>query len=473
MPSPRWPGGLLALLSLAAPLWAAEPVKRPNFVFLYTDDQRYDALSVVQQEQGDKGRFPWFQTPNMDRIAREGVRFRNAFVVSALCSPSRAAFLTGRYNHLNGIANNHTPFPTDSVTHASLLRQAGYTTGYVGKFHMGPQSGQRPGFDWSASFVGQGRYVDCPVEINGQRTETTGWIDDVSGDFAIDFLKKNRARPFLLVVGFKSPHGPFDPPARLKDRFAGEQARRAPNADSPPPYPRPERPPAKATPTVPVNLGYFRCIAGVDDNVGRILGALDEMKLADNTVVIFTSDNGFYLGEHGLGDKRSAYDESLRIPLLLRYPPLGVQGKKLDQLVLNIDLAPTLLDLAGVPIPKEMQGRSWRPLLEGKAATWRESFFYEYFYENNFAIPTVTAVRTTDAKLIRYPGHPEWTELFDLKQDPYEMRNLYKDAARADLRQRLETEYDLQSQAVGFRIPPYADDPAKAPPPKAKNKKKT
>src|SRR5437763_12401647 len=158
---------MVALLFSAAPLAAAD---RPNFLFVYSDDQRWDAVGAVLREQGDQARFPWFQTPHMDRLAAEGVRFRNAFVVNSLCAPSRACFLTGRYSHLNGVANNHTPFPTDSVTHATLLRAAGYTTGYVGKWHMDRQKGQRPGFDYSASFLGQGRYFDCPIQINGVST---------------------------------------------------------------------------------------------------------------------------------------------------------------------------------------------------------------------------------------------------------------------------------------------------------------
>src|SRR5689334_16448581 len=164
--------------------------RRPNFIFIYTDDQRWDAMGVVQREQGDRARFPWLRTPNMDRLAAEGVRFRNAFAVNALCAPSRASFLTGTYGHVNGIVNNHTPFPVDSVTHAALLRRAGYRTGYVGKWHMDGQRGQRPGFDFSASFVGQGRYVDCPFEVDGKETPTKGWVDDVSTDYAVRFLRE-------------------------------------------------------------------------------------------------------------------------------------------------------------------------------------------------------------------------------------------------------------------------------------------
>jgi arylsulfatase A-like enzyme len=201
---------LVGLLPMT--LRAADPaVRRPNFLSSSPDDQRWDAMGTVQREQGAQARFPWFQTPAMDRMAAEGVRFRNAFVVNSLCAPSRAVFLTGRYNHLNGIANNRTAFPSENVTHATLLRAAGYTTGYVGKWHMGQQRGQRPGFDYSASFIGQGRYRDCPFEINGRETPTAGWVDDVATDYAIAFLRQHRAEPFSLVVGYKACHGPFDP----------------------------------------------------------------------------------------------------------------------------------------------------------------------------------------------------------------------------------------------------------------------
>src|SRR5262249_28920450 len=181
--------------------------------------------------QGERGRFPWLRTPSMDRLAAEGVRFRNAFVVQSLCSPSRASLLTGCYGHVNGVVNNHTPFPAESVTHARLLRPAGYRTRYVGKWHMGSQRGSRPGFDFSASYVGQGRYIDNPFEVDGLETETRGWIDDVAADYAVRFLResskdRDQDRPFLLFVGFKSAHNPFDPPDRVKDAYARERAPR-------------------------------------------------------------------------------------------------------------------------------------------------------------------------------------------------------------------------------------------------------
>jgi len=454
---------LLASIGLSSASSARAAARQPNFLLVYTDDQRWDAMGVVQREQGERARFPWLQTPNMDRLAAEGVRFRNAFVTLSLCAPSRAAFLTGRYNHLNGVANNHTPFPEASVTHATLLRAAGYATAYIGKWHHGGQSGQRPGFDYSASFVGQGRYRDCPFEINGKPTPTTGWVDDVSTDYAIAFMQQHREKPFSMVVGFKACHGPTDPPERAQNRFADARARTVPNLNVPAIYRREDQQPsakAEADGTTKINLNYFRCISAADDNLGRLLKALDDLGLADDTVVVFASDNGYYNGEHRLGDKRSAYDESLRIPLLLRYPKLVSKGTTSDAIALNIDLAPTFLELAGVATPREMQGRSWVPLLSGEKVEWRQSFLAEYFYEQNFAgTPTLVAVRTANAKLIQYPGHEEWTELFDLAKDPYETNNLANDATQKELLKQMKAEFDRQVQATEFRIPDYADPP--------------
>jgi len=457
---------ILAIASMSGWLHAAE--RKPNFLFIYTDDQRWDAMGVVQREQGERARFPWFTTPNMDRMATDGLRFRNAFVTLSLCAPSRSAFLTGRYNHANGVIDNHTPFPTTNVTHASLLRAAGYKTAYIGKWHHGPQRGQRPGFDYSASFIGQGRYVDCPFEINGTPTPTTGWVDDVSTDYAIEFMKQNKDKPFSVVVGFKACHGPNTPPERAKDRFADAKARGVPNLSVRAIYrdetdtPKAKKKAAAATEggEVSMNLNYLRCISAADDNLGRLLKALDDLGVADDTVVIFTSDNGFYNGEHMLGDKRSAYDESLRIPLLVRYPKLVAKGKVRDEMVLNIDVAPTFLELAGISVPAEMQGKSWACFLAGKKTEWRQSFLAEYFYEQNFVgTPTLVALRTQDAKLIKYPGHDEWTELFDLAKDPYEIKNLVSDPKQKKLLDKMTAEFEKQVKATSYAVPENADKP--------------
>ena len=458
---------LLALLPLA--LSAAE--RKPNFLFVYTDDQRWDAMGVVQREQGARARFPWFKSPNMDRLAAGGVRFRNAFVTCSLCAPSRAAFLTGRYNHLNGITNNHTEFPADAVTHATLLRAAGYRTAYIGKWHMGEQRGRRPGFDYSASFIGHGRYHDCPIEINGVSTPTKGWLDDVSTAFAIEWMKQNRNQPFSMVVGFKSPHSPRggkNLPERLRTLYAGETSRPTPNFTAHPIFREQDPVTGKQSQGLAdnaIHLDYLRHVTGADENLGKLLDALDELGIAEDTVVVYASDNGYYLGEHGLGDKRSIYEESLRIPMLVRYPRLFGKGRVVDEMVLNIDLAPTFLDLAGVPVPREMQGASWKALAAGqKPANWRKSFLAEYFYEDGGGLtPTLVGVRTTNAKLVKYPGHPEWTEAYDLAVDPYELKNLAADPAATA---KLSAELDAQMKAMNYSVPPCADKP-----PAAKGKK--
>lgn len=461
---------ITGLLLTSEEVLQAAVSSKPNIIFIYTDDQSYDALSIVQKEQGENGRFPWLQTPNLDRLATEGVRFRNAFVTSSLCSPSRAVNLTGLYNHMsgNGIASNFRPFPGGNVTHATLMREAGYTTAYVGKWHMGNQR-ERPGFDYHATYKGHGQYADCPFIVDGKDTSTKGWVDDVATDYAIEFINKQKAspKPWSLILGFKTPHQPWEPPARAKNLYTGESARSVPNVNTPPIYfgkeireTQSKRP---VPPTQPINLDYFRCVNAMDENLGRLLKTLDESGFAPNTIVIFTSDNGCYLGAHATGDKRSAYEESLRVPFIVRYPALGdkSRGRIVDEVVLNLDLAPSLLDFAGVPVPKGMQGRSWRTLLTRNDPSWRKSWFYEYFAENQNGtnVPDITAVRTADAKLIKYPGHNSWTELFDLRSDPYEIHNLIDDPAAGPLKVEMLAEHDRLIKEVGFQVPDFVDRP--------------
>jgi arylsulfatase A-like enzyme len=459
-------GVVAAVVGWVAPAMAQQQqATRPNFLFVYTDDQRWDAMGCVQREQGEAARFPWFRTPNMDRLAAEGVRFRNAFVVNSLCAPSRACFLSGQYNHENGVVNNHMEFPLGDVTSSALLAKAGYRTAYFGKWHHKMQK-ERPGFQYVASFLGQGEYYDCPFNVNGVMTPTRGRVDDVSTDYLIAYLKDHVAHhngePFDVVLGYKAPHDPRTPAEEDRGLYAGESVRPAPNALPLAPFlPKDQAARIKSQQVGDERLNYFRSITSADRSFGRLLDALDHLGLADDTVVIFTTDNGYYMGEHGLNDKRSAYEESMRIPLILRWPKGVAKGKTEDAMVTNVDLAPTLLDLAGVPVPKEMQGRSWRPLLSAPATfrDWRHAFFYEYFFETYYGNPTTLAVRTDDAKLIKYPGHDEWTELFDLQHDSGETHNLYNDPAAKDLRARMEAEFDKQAKAVDFRIPDNADKP--------------
>jgi arylsulfatase A-like enzyme len=438
---------------------AAAP-QRPNFVFIYADDWRWDALGVVQKEQGDRARFPWLQTPRLDQLAAQGVRFRNAFVVNSLCSPGRACVLTGRYSHLNGVMDNKTPLPLDADNVAKQLQQAGYATAYCGKWHLDSQQ-KRPGFDYIASFIGQGRYNDCPILLNSVTTSTHGWIDDVSTHYAVEFLdKQSKDKPFFLFLGFKSPHGPRggkNLPERVRNLYAGDESRTVPNRNVQAIFRRDAK--SNGVDAQPISLqqyeahrAYMRHITAIDHCIGEVLDALDRNGQAEHTIVLVTSDNGYYLGEHELADKRSAYEESIRVPLLVRVPGQKAKpGSTNDAMVLNIDHGATMLDYAGAKPLAEGQGRSLRPLLAGQVpADWRKTFFYEYFKEEPFASPTVLAVRTERHKLITYPGHVEWSELYDLQADPYEIKNLVSDAA---LRSQLQNTFSEQAKAVVFKMP--------------------
>ncbi len=439
--------------------------QRPNIVILLTDDQRWDAVGVVQR--ASRGRFPFFRnsTPNIDRIAAGGVWFNNAFVVDSLCSPSRAAFLTGQYNHINGVIDNTTPLPVNSETYATLLHAAGYRTGFFGKWHMGSQRA-RPGFDEYASFVGQGQYKDAPLLVNGKDTPTKGWVDDVTTGYAVDFIRRQAhgAQPFLMVLGFKTVHGPLSEntsPPRTDGLFTGQQIDTPANATSYPPYfvnPRP------STFGGEEFRNYFRAVAAMDQDVGKVLDALDAEGIADNTFVVFASDNGWHMREHGSvspvqrdGEKRSAYEASIRIPLFVRYPPLTGGNRRIAATVLNIDLAPTLLQLAGLPPRPKMQGKSWIPLLTGAVQTLRPSLFYEYFQEQGFIVPRILALRSNKLKLIVYPDHPEYgQELYDLASDPDERHNLIGDpAARTELR-GLEDALAAAARQFHYRVPTRA-----------------
>jgi arylsulfatase A-like enzyme len=441
---------------------ATKAATRPNFVILVTDDQRWDALGVVQREMGAAARFPWFTTatPNIDALASEGIRFRNAFVVSSLCSPSRAAFLTGAYNHRNGVANNHTPFPLTNTTYASKLRAAGYRTGYFGKWHMGDQR-ERPGFAEYASFIGQGRYFDADFLVNGVKTPSTGWVDDVSTNYAIDFIERGAGAPFALILGFKSSHGPWQPPRRLAGQFSDVTLSPPPNANSYPPY---DPTPAPATSRDTDVRNYFRTLVGVDENVGRVLAALNREGIARDTVVVFASDNGLFLDEHGMGltadgsgNKRAAYQESIRVPLIIRYPRLARRNVTVNARVLNVDLAPTILALAGVPARPSMQGKSLAGLLDGSQTSVRTRFLYEYFFERNYYTPTLVALQRGRYKLVNYPSAAAWTELFDLATDPYETRNIASLPSASSTLQSMTAALNAEKAVVGYVVPSYAD----------------
>jgi arylsulfatase A-like enzyme len=300
-------------------------------------------------------------------------------------------------------------------------------------------------------------------------------VDDVAADFAIDWIKQHREQPFSVVLGFKSPHNPRggnNLPERLRPLHEGKTTRTTPNCGVPAIFHKPDTKTGAAPKGLAdnsVHLDYLRHIAGVDENISKVLTALDTMNLAADTVVVYSSDNGFFLGEHNSGDKRALYEESLRVPFLVRYPRMFGKGTVVDEMVLNIDLAPTFLDLAGVPIPPEMQGASWKELASGrKSAQWRRSFLAQYYKELG-DVPTCYAIRTATHKLVKYPNRPEWTEVFDLAADPYEIKNLATDAALAG---KLDAELSLLVKEAKYTVPENANKPRSGtPPPPPQNTK--
>jgi len=431
---------------------------RPNIVFILTDDVRWDALGCTGNKIAE--------TPNIDRIAREGARFENFFVSIPLCSPSRSSFLTGQYAHTTGITHNgdNAARSHQLVTFPRLLRDAGYETAYVGKWHMGNDDSPRPGFDRWVGFKGQGRYDNPELNVDGKSSKQDGYITDILNNYAVGFVRKQREKPFVLYFAHKAVHGPFTAAERHKNLYVGSKLPLTPNhheslqgkpaltrnVSSPnkPTGKRKKRATGQPEPLdgnsnrhEEIMLQQLRALAAVDDGIGQLFKALEEIKQLDHTMFIFTSDNGYFWGEHGLGDKRWAYEESIRDPLLIRYPKLIKPGTVLAPMVLNIDIAPTALELGGVPIPSSIQGRSLVSLLKNPKASWRSSFLAEYFLERGFPrVPTWQAVRTERWKYIHFLELEGMDELYDLKTDPYELQNLIGEASAQSKLKELEAE---------------------------------
>jgi N-acetylglucosamine-6-sulfatase len=440
----------LSALVAPGPARAADPPAKPNVVFILIDDLRWNALACTGH--------PFVKTPNIDRIAREGVTFRNAFVATPLCSPSRASFLTGRYAHAHGVQGNgnNNALSHTLVTFPRLLHDSGYETAYVGKWHMGTDDSPRPGFDRWVSFRGQGAHVDPAINEDGKSHEVNGYMTDILTERALEFLRRDRNKPFALYFAHKAVHGPFIPADRHKDLYTDNRIDPPPSADDdysgkPVLRRKIDLPPAKAKAQAkkaqakkaqaqePGHSGIarnqLRMLAAIDESVGQVFRALQDTGHLDDTLIIFTSDNGYFWGDHGLGDKRAAYEPSIRIPMLLRYPRLAKPGTVIDQPVLSLDIAPTLLELAGVTAPAGLHGRSLVPLLRGETAGWRKAFLTEYFAEAGYPrIPTWQAVRDDRWKYIHYTDLDGMDELYDLRADPHEMKNLIDDpSARATL----------------------------------------
>jgi arylsulfatase A-like enzyme len=447
------------LPSLTSSLLAADPAARTNILYIMTDDHAAHALSCYGSKIN--------KTPNLDRIATGGMRFDNCFVTNALCGPSRATLLTGKYSHMNGFRDNkaESRFDGSQVTFPKLLQKAGYQTAVIGKWHLGSDP---TGFDRWSILPGQGRYINPVFLENGQRKVINGYATDVITDKALDFLKTREAdKPFCLLYHHKAPHREWTPDAKhaqlyededipLPQTFDDDYKSRASAAAKQEMTVERHLTPTDLKRPIPAGLegaalkkwkyqryikDYLRCVASVDDNVGRVLDFLDTSGLSENTIVVYTADNGFFLGDHGWYDKRFMYEESLRVPLLVRYPGKIVAGSVSRELVINADFAPTILDYAGLPAPAEMQGRSLRPILEGKTpADWRKSAYYHYYeFPQPHHVHPHYGVRTDRYKLIYFYTLKEW-ELFDLQKDPHELKSVYDDAGYAQVREEMTKE---------------------------------
>jgi N-acetylglucosamine-6-sulfatase len=477
------------------PMTMVGNVKPRNVIFILTDDHRYDFM-------GFTGKVPWLKTPNMDRLAKEGAYFRNAFVTTALCSPSRASILTGLFSHTHTVVDNHAPDPPNLIFFPQYLQQAGYQTGFFGKWHMGGESDDpRPGFNHWESFKGQGDYYNPTLNINGKQVvyKDSTYVTDLLTEHALDWLGNRKTdQPFFLYLSHKAVHANFSPAQRHRGKYAKEPISLPPSfrtSDSQvkgkrstnlsidreptrkPPYQHEEYYGKGRTPdwqkmqreswhgvdhmfygTIDF-AGFYRryceTLLGVDESVGALLNYLDKEGLAESTLVIYMGDNGFSFGEHGLIDKRHFYEESAKVPFLIRCPELFTGNRTMEAMIQNIDVAPTILEVAGIQKPEQMPGNSILPLLNGKEVVWRDKIFYEYYWEYDYPqTPTMHGVRTNRYKLIRYHGIWDTNELYDLQEDPDEMNNLIASPEHQALIEELTGEiYTWLETTGGMQIP--------------------
>lgn len=461
---------VLSVLTLAGALMAAE--KKPNVLFMLCDDLRPSALGCYGS--------PHVKTPNIDRLASDGVRFANAFCTTSLCSPSRASILTGLYAHKHTVVDNFTELPDRLDTFPKKLRAAGYKTGYIGKWHMGEDNdAPRPGFDYFATHKGQGKYFDTEFNLNGERREVLkGYYTTVVTDLALDWLKKQpKEAPWCMIIGHKAPHSFYTPEPKYEHAFDDVRV----------PYPAtafqledkpewikdrlytwhgiygplfewrkefPDDKPEAVKDFENMVHGYWGTILSVDDSVGRVRAWLEQTGQLDKTIIIFMGDNGLLEGEHGMVDKRTAHEASLRIPIVMRAP--GVANKVVQEQVLTVDVAPSLLEMCGAEKLGDIDGHSWGRLVKEGDSNWRKSWFYYYNYEKQFPYtPNVRALRTDDWKYIRYPhgdGSPDrhLAELYDLKNDPGETKNLIKDPGQQQRIAELRAELDKVMADTGL-----------------------
>lgn len=422
------------------------PAGPPNILFILSDDHRWDFLSCVGH--------PFVETPNLDRLADEGILFSNAFVTTSLCTPSRASFLTGQYAHTHRVQNNLTPWRDENVTFLELLKRAGYDTAFIGKWHMPGRLPTLRGVDLFITFTiqaGQGRYWKCPLIVQGVEVPARKpYVTEDLTDYALEYIEQERDRPFCLYLSHKAVHHEWLPPPDLTDLYGHVKPNLPREADTWITMTRGNLFVGTMGKLEHHFMNYARCVVSLDREIGRVLDRLDELGLADNTLVVYAGDNGYFWGEHRLVDKRWAYEESIRIPWIVRYP--GVipdPGRRADQMVLNIDLAPSLLEAAGVEIPESMQGRSFLPVLRSAEAPGREAWLYEYFKDFPYNVPGTHAVRTDTHIYIEYESRRP-PELYDLVRDPRQRENLMGTPEGAKLQQTLKGTLEALKKGEGL-----------------------
>ncbi|MEE8469426.1 MAG: sulfatase [Planctomycetota bacterium] len=426
----------------------SRPESRPNLLLMLTDDQRYDTLSCTGNEV--------LSTPNIDRLASEGVLFSRAYVTTSLCCPARASLLTGRYAHRTGIRNNEdtTAFLADAAGFPERLQAAGYETAFFGKWHIpNPGAAPQPGFDHWVSFEGQGKYDRETYNINGETRAIPGFSTDVLTDLAREWIERPRDGPFCLILSVKNLHGPYFPPKRHRREFLDVEFSPPDSFDDPDQIVADTKRRNKVKKRArrfagedshdDLERGYHQLVLSIDDNLGRLYETLESTGVMDRTAIVFTSDGGFMWGEHGLYRKRTAYEPSIHVPLLMRLPGDVPAGRVIDGLVLNIDLAPTLLDLAGAVIPAGVQGMSFVPLWRSEGSPWRKDFLYIDGWGRFLPGPHEMAVIGSRYKYVRNRGSVIEETLFDLDSDPDERTDLASQPEHAEilagLRERMGT----------------------------------
>lgn len=465
------------MLALVSPgTTRAAEARRPNVLFILTDDQRWDALGLAGNRH--------LKTPNIDRLGREGVYFRNAFCTTSLCSPSRASILSGLYAHRHGVVDNFTEYPAHLKSFPRQLQAGGYRTAYVGKWHMGENNDEpRPGFDWFVTHKGQGKYFDTEFNFNGTRREVVkGYYTTVVTDMAEEWLKQpGDGRPWCLMIGHKAPHSFYFPEPKYARSFEDVRIPYPETAfmlEDKPAWIRerrytwhgiygplfewrknfPDDRPEAVKDFEAMTRAYWGTLQSVDDSVGRLYALLEARGELDNTIIVFMSDNGILNGEHGMVDKRTAHEPSIRIVQVVRYPGLTPidRPRVIEQQVLTVDVAPSLLELCGAAPLKDIQGRSWSRLVRRGDPGWRKSWLYHYNYEKQFPYtPNVRSVRTETWKYSRSPhgdGSPDrhQAELYNIEFDPEERYNLIGNPRYAGVVKQMRKELTKVMRETGL-----------------------